>query len=213
MSRRDKVRTVNEKVFELKKFNKSFAQKSGEKSYMLGKNLAYKDVSKPIKKITNAQRQEMERMIGQLRADLDSRLGVYEQNGKKLILKVDLAKLREESLGFKDATEQRYIDKRKKTKEILFLDSKGRRISNKAIMSVGVGDITWDTISSAQRSTYLNLGITKAIHLSVVDDRTTDLCLSLHETIRDLTVDKIAPMHRGCRSTIRAINPETGKTF
>lgn len=101
MSKRDKIKAVSLKVSKYKDFNISFSESAIENSYMLGKNLAYKDINKPIKKITNAQRKEMKSFIDQLRVDLDSRLGVYEKNANKLILKVDLAKLREESLGFK----------------------------------------------------------------------------------------------------------------
>lgn len=212
-SKAQKLKMIAEKVRQYRDFNASFSKRAVERAYMVGKNIAYSDLSKPIKKITNAQRAEMEALVGQLRADLDSRLGTYEQNGKKLVLKVDLAKLREEALGFTDATEQRFIDRRKKTKEILFLDSRGRRISNKAIMSVGAGDILWDTMASAERSIYLQEGITKAMHISVIDDRTSDICLALHESIRDLRRDKIPPMHPNCRSKIIAINPETGQPF
>ena len=214
ISRQRKLQIASKKMAQYRAFNSAFSERTGRKAYELGKNQAYREVGAKIQAMSGAQEKELSALIGQLNADLDSRLGVYENNFKKLTYKVDLANLREESLGFTSATEQRYFnDGRSKKKEILFADSKGRRISNKAIMSVGAGDILWDTMESGKRTVYLSLGITEVEHISVIDDRTTEICLSLHRKRRDLRKDKIPPMHRGCRSKIRAIDPKTGKPF
>ena len=214
MSRQRKLTLASRKVFQYKNFNSAFSHSTGRKAYELGKNIAYRDAQKPYRKITTAQEAELANLVRQLNLDLDSRLGVYHQNFKKLTYKVDISQLREGKLGFTNATERRLLSGGKTSKrEILFMDSKGRRISNRAIMAVGPGDMIWDMMGSGQRSIYLSLGITHVLHLSVIDDRTTDICLNLHKKVRDLRRDPIPPMHKRCRSKIRAINPQTGEVF
>lgn len=214
ISRQRKLTMASQKLAQYKRFNSAFSQSTGRKAYELGKNIAYRDVRAPYKKLTTAQESELANLVRQLNLDLDSRLGVYHQNFKKLTYKVDISQLRESKLGFTNATERRLLNGgRTSRREILFMDSKGRRISNRAIMSVGPGDMIWDMMGSGQRSIYLSLGITHALHVSVIDDRTTDICLSLHKKVRDLRRDPIPPMHKRCRSKIRAINPQTGEVF
>lgn len=214
LSKQRKLTLASKKVAQYKAFNEVFSRTRGEKAYNLGKNIAYREVGAAIQSITGAQEKELAGLVAQLNADLNSRLGVFENNFKKLTYKVDLANLRETSLGFAQASEQSiFLDGRSKRKELFFTDSKGRKISNKAIMSVGAGDILWDMMGSGKRSVYLSLGITHALHISIIDDRTTPICLSLDKTIRDLRKDRIPPMHPRCRSRIRAINPETGEVF
>ena len=214
ISKQRKLTLASQKVAQYRAFNEVFSRTRGERAYNLGKNSAYRETGSAIQKMSSAQEKELAGLVAQMNADLNARLGVYESNFKKLTYKVDLANLRENLLGFAPVDEQRlFADGRSKKKDLLFLDSKGRRISNKVIMSVGAGDILWDTINSGKRSVYLKLGITHAMHFSIVDDRTTPICLSLDRTIRDLRKDRIPPMHPRCRSKVRAIDPETGEIF
>jgi len=214
IGRQRKLSIASQKFAQYKAFNEVFSRTRGQKAYEFGKNSAYREVGARNEAMSSAQKAEQDLLVKQLNTDVNARLGVYENNFKKLTYKVDLSNLREESLGFTDATDQVFLENgRIKRQELLFLDSKGRRISNKSIMSITAGDSLWDAMESGKRSVYLKLGITKALHISVIDDRTTDICISLHRTIRDLKKDRIPPMHRRCRSKIRAINPETGEIY
>lgn len=214
LSRQRKLSIASQKFAQYKAFNDVFSRTRGQKAYEFGKNSAYREVGAKNEILSGAQEAERDLLIKQLNADVNSRLGVYSENFKKLTYKVDLTKLREDSLGFQNATEQRFLENgRIKKQDLLFLDSKGRRISNEAIMRVTAGDTLWDAMESGKRSVYLKLGITHALHISVMDDRTTPICISLNNTKRDLRKDKIPPMHRRCRSKIRAINPETGEIY
>lgn len=204
-SRQRKKQIAAAKLAQYKAYNKAFSERAARKAYELGKNQAYREVGAKIQAMSGQQEKELSAFVGQLNADLDSRLAVYDGNFKKLSYRTELASLRAEVLGF--------ADKKVKKTELLFMDSKGRRISNSAIMSVGPGDIIWDAMESGKRTVYLSLGITEVEHISVIDDRTTEICISLHRKRRDLTKDKIPPMHRRCRSKIRAIDPQTGKPF
>lgn len=200
--KKEKIKMIEEQRKKLKNFNKEFSKKEIAKVYKKFSGEAELEIESTKKKLTGSQKKELGNLATQLEIELNKRLDVYVENARKLIIKEELKMLREGELKFKDAQEKRVLSNGKQKTEIIFMDSKGRRITNKAIMEITVGDSMWEATFSAKRTTYLRYGFRYAMHKSVIDDRTTDICLQLDGTIRDLTKDKIPPMHPGCRSDI-----------
>jgi len=64
----------------------------------------------------------------------------------------------------------------------------------------------------AQNLTYTNADIRQVIFTAVVDERTTDLCLSLDGTVFDINDAPEPPLHLYCRSTLLPISSNWDET-
>lgn len=209
-SKKEKLSLIENLNKKMRAFNSRFSENQIEKSYNQFSREAAKEAKelnatlKVKKKLTGTQRKELASLTLEMETRLNQRLDILINQAKQLAIKEDLARIREE-LGMTDGEEKRQITPKKTKKEIVFMDTKGRRIKMETIMKVTVGDQMWETINSSKRSTYLRYGFRWAEHISVIDDRTTNICLALDHTIRDLTKDKIPPMHPNCRSRIKLL--------
>ena len=209
-SKKEKLGLIENLNRKMRDFNSRFSKNQVEKAYNQFSREAAKEAKelnatlKVKKKLTGIQHKEVASLKLEMESRLNQRLDILINQAKQLAIKEELAKIREE-LGMTDGTEKRQITPKKTKKEIVFMDTKGRRIKMDTIMRVTVGDQMWDTINSSKRSTYLRYGFRWAEHISVIDDRTTKICLALDHTVRDLTKDKIPPMHPNCRSRIKLL--------
>lgn len=206
-SQREKIGLINKKVAEYKQINKYFAGKKAQQAYNLGTKAAADAISEKKSPFSGAEKKQISLFEQEINLELDKQLSIYAQNAKKLAAKYENAKLKESKLGAKNATPKRAISAKKSVKELYFLDSRGRRLTSGAMLRVAVGDKIWETMFEAERTFYLKDGLKYAIHVSVLDERTTDICNALHGTVRDLENDQLPPMHFGCRSEIEIINP------
>jgi len=194
LSKEEKLAKLSEQVEKLKVFNRTFSDKFTNKAYKMFSEETLLLIGAK-KKITAAQKKEIQNLQAQLESDLNRRLAIYEENAKKLILKEELKALRELEFGFKEGGK---ISK----KDLLFYDSRGRVVKNKTIMAITVGDSIWNAIFVSVATSAVINGVKKGIHVSVLDDRTTQICIELDGEIRDLQKDQLPPMHINCRSDI-----------
>jgi len=200
-SRRDKIRKIDEEFKKLKAFNEKFSAKTIEEAYSVFAKKALDELGAK-KKLKEAQNLESKNLQSQMQAELDKRLSLYYENAKRLILMEELRQLRESRLNFQDGRQRVLTSSGRLKSDLLFQDSRGRVVKNEVIMKIAVGDQVWGAMQAGVVSSALLNGVTKGIHKSVIDDKTTDICLELDGKIRDLRKDKLPPMHPNCRSEV-----------
>lgn len=216
-SRTEKQKELVIRTTRLREWMMSYTRKIGQPVYRQGVKNAMIEAKDPAAKklddikLTKEQIREVRELSMSLRYELDSKINYYNLQGRKLIVKFELAKFREKN-GFVEMKKQEtFINPEEKRKSILMMDSKGRRITNRALMKITVGDAIWEMLMSGERSHYLSMGITHVQHLSVMDKRTSEICQDLNLKLRDIRRDKLPPMHPNCRSRIRPVDPVTNQ--
>ena len=206
-TKREKFALIEKEYRRLIKWNDAFADRVLPRAYRKLSKDAYRKVKKQIKKLTQAQEAEVRNFADQLKEELRLTASVYKKKARKQALLEDLRRIREERLGYTDGRIRQATSARNKAlrENLEFVDSKGRRIKSNVILRLIVGDIVWSVIQSGKASTWIITGHAFGIHKSVVDDRTTAICLFLDGKIRDLRKDTLPPLHRLCRSDIQVI--------
>ena len=209
--KREKFLMIEKEAEKMRDFNAEFAQRKIEDTYAKFSKEAAKDIGEIKKKLTAGEESEAKNLAQKLEISLKKRVDVLINQAKELVTKEELAKIRESKLGMTDGTDKVQITPKKTKPDLVFIDSKGRKVTMDAVMKITVGDNIWETIFDSKRAVYLEYGFRYAKHISVLDDKTTDICLALDQTVRDLTKDKIPPMHPNCRSRIKIITDPTFK--
>lgn len=202
----EKMALINTRSKKAKNWINEFVNKNLPKLYSRETKVAYKQIEKRAKALTTAQTIEVNNLRSDLINSLNASLDKYYRQARKLILIRDLERIRNEQLNYENYQEKRVIKRTKFKKEIVLMDSKGRRIKANAIMAIVVGDAMFKAGYSARNSVWLLNGFKYGIHISVIDDRTTDICLQLNGVKRNLRKDKLPPLHPRCRSHIEPIN-------
>ena len=210
--KRIKLKQIKKLIAKVKVFNKEFVKQFYDiyrdhvrEAYLEAKLDSKAAGEQEKQPITNSQSKEAIALRDQIEFELDQRADFYEVKARRLLNKQEIAAIREDELGLEDGEEKVVVNRTKIKKDIEFQDSKGRRITADVLMAIIVGDRYWDLTTAARRSSWVISGITKARHISVVDERTTPICRSLNGEVRDLLKDKLPPMHINCRSRLEPI--------
>ncbi|MES2395043.1 MAG: hypothetical protein V4549_03530 [Bacteroidota bacterium] len=196
----------------MQKFNNEFSIRHTENVYNEFQNKALQEaqaLEKTLadlkKNLSTLQTQEMQGLSEQLNGLLNQRLDTLVNKAKELTIKEELTKFREKKLGMKNAEDRIQLTPKKSEPNLVFTNTKGQIVSLEAVMKLTIGDQLWSTVTAAQRSEWLLLGFKFVLHISVLDEHTTQICRSLNKTLRDLTKDQLPPMHRYCRSKIKLV--------
>lgn len=210
-SKSEKFTLINEWKRKMSAFNNEFSSRQSELFYKKysqqafdeAKNLVPEIISK--KKLSAPEVEELKNLSEQLRIGLNKRLGFLTEQAKQLVISEELTKIREQKIGLKNATDRTQITIKRAKPNLLFTNAKGQIVSMENVMRITIGDQLWATISSSQRSQWVRLGFRYVLHISVMDDKTTEICISLNKTKRDLLVDQLPPMHIRCRSKVKLL--------
>lgn len=192
-------------------FNDEFSQRQTELFYNKYTEEAFSEAEKLVpevlakKKLSTGQKQELESLSEQLKFGLNKRLGALTDQAKQLTVSEELANIREQKLGLKNGSSRIQITPKRSKQNLLFTNAKGQVVSMENVMRITVGDQLWASVSSSQRSEWVRLGFRYVLHISVMDERTTEICIALNKTRRDLLQDQLPPMHIQCRSTVRLL--------
>ncbi len=195
----------------MKDFNDEFSTRHTELSYNKFTDHALNEAKElqnfiiTKKKLTSGQIQEMENLSEQLKISLNKRLNILIDQAKELTVKQELQKIREKKLLMDDATDRIQLTPKKSLPKLLFTNTKGQIVSMEAIMKLTVGDQLWSSVTAAQRSEWILLGFRYVLHISVLDEKTTQICIKLDHTERDLLSDQLPPMHFFCRSKVKLV--------
>lgn len=208
----EKFALINKWKSRMQGFNSEFSTRHSESIYTKFADEAWKEaqeleaaIGNVKKKLLPSQQQELNNLAEQLKIGLNSRLNTLTQQAKELAISEEIAKIREGKIGMTDATERIQLTPTKSKPNLVFTNAQGKIVSMQAVMKLTVGDQLWKNVTSSQRSQWLLLGFKFVLHISVMDDKTTPICISLNKTRRDLRKDQLPPMHRGCRSGIRLL--------
>lgn len=204
----EKMRMINEKKDEIKKWINEFVNTNLPKLYSRETKVAYKQVGERARDLTSGQTLEVNNLRADLINSLNSISDEYHRKARRLILIRERERIRNERLDYEDYEEKRTIKGTKQKKEIVLMDSKGRKITSNALMAIVVGDAMFNSGYSARRAVWLLSGIKYGIHRSVMDSRTSQICTALNGKRRNLLKDKLPPMHPNCRSHIEIIKPK-----
>jgi len=196
-----KKKLINKKFKTIARRNGDIITKSQYNLYKNGKDNIYKALGKKSKRLTAPQKKELEIITEQAQQKAIGMLNGYKVKADTLIVSEALKQYRETGLGV-DNAQERFAYGKKLKKKLAFQNSKGQRIKTKGLTRVIIGDSLYSGYVAGQRSTLLNLDILKVIHVSVMDNRTTEICASLDGQIRNILTDQLPPMHVGCRSII-----------
>lgn len=209
-SLRDKRRQIKKAAERVRKFSEKFATKEMKRLYKKQVREAYKIVGQRPKKLTDGQEKELATFTTAVIAQLSGLVDKYRSIAFNVATRHERAKIRENFLGYEDGQERQAIRRTSTTRDFEFKDSKGRRIKADAVIKVSAGDTSWSTITAARNSVFLLAGLNYGYHRSIIDERTSDICLALDGQLRNLSKDPLPPMHPNCRSIIE---PELDPNF
>jgi hypothetical protein len=211
-SKSEKNSLINEWKTKMQSFNAEFSVRHSEVAYTKMSEEALKEaqalessIKNVKKKLSPSQKEELKVLSEELKLGLNKRLDVLIQQAKELTIKEELVKIREGKLGMTNATDRIQLTPSRSKPNLVFTNAKGKIVSMQAVMKLTVGDQLWKTVTSSQRSQWLLLGFKYVQHLSVMDGRTTQICIDLNTTRRDLRKDQLPPMHKGCRSKVKLL--------
>lgn len=211
-SKTEKNSMMNDWRNRMIKFNDEFSKRTSLEFYEKAAQDALdeaRELEKTIdllkKKLTRGQQLELSNLSEQLKNGLNKRLDVLIDQGKQLALKQELTKIRETKLGITDGSDRIQLTPKKSMPNLLFTNAKGQIVNMETVMRITVGDQLWATLTSSQRAEWINLGFRFVLHVSVMDTKTSDICIALNLTKRDLKKDQLPPMHLNCRSKIKLL--------
>ena len=208
-TRGEKVAFVKTQIEKLNTFNARAGERL-ESLYKKNVRIAHKQIGKPSKKITAKQIREIGNLKLQFKTDMSQKAFMMEQKAYKAILKSESEAIKE-ALGYKLVKDKVWtgrIKKRPFVNDVVFRGAKGKIIKPGTYAALSTGDNAWKAMQLGRTSTYLRYGFKYGIHRSIVDDKTTDICLSLDGKVRNLKRDPLPPLHPHCRSRIQVItNP------
>lgn len=203
-ARNQKLKKIQEQIDKMMRFSSDFSIARTYEVYMQQVSAIARMFGSDVK-ITQAQKKELLSLVNQMKFDLDNRISYYESLAKRIIMRQERAALREREMGYKDGLEYYSANGRDFSSDFELRDSKGRPLTTEAAMAVLVGDAIWNSGMSGRVSAMLFNDIKFGIHNSVIDDRTSDICLTLDQRKRNLETDELPPLHRHCRSWIEPI--------
>ena len=198
-----KEKRLSAEIKKMQAFSKDFSLRQA--------TLAYTQQSDAILKLlgrsglTDAQKKELLTLVNQFKLDLDGKISYLEDKAKRILIRKERQRIRERSMDFEKADEVRFLRNGKRVENFELRDSSGRILTVDVLMKVVVGEAVFGSGMAGRMSTMVENGILTGIHRSIIDDRTTPICLELDGQERDLLSDDLPPLHNGCRSWIDPI--------
>ena len=208
---REKKKHINDetkKMFDkINEFSTSFTQRVLEKSNNNAEELAKLIGVENVQKLSETQLNETiknfsEEVTINLKGMATKFKGQADKNAVQK--KRELAK---EEAGYKDGRQRAATSANKKRLTAVngLTTRTGGKISVRNSLRLAIGDVLFRGDSDVLEATWLKNGITRVVHVSVIDNRTTQICRSLDGTVRILGEDQLPPMHPNCRSRVYPI--------
>lgn len=202
LSLKEKTARINEKVAELVAKQKEISAVIVDKIYTKSSQDTQKKIGVKETGLSSTQMKDVNNIKTQLNLDLDSSASLLRNKSLKAVKKLEQERIIKE---MNEVTGAKRLAGKKKDAQLVFNDSLGRKIQPINSVELIVEDTLWSTMHIAMAGVLVHNGLRYVIHHSVIDDRTTQICLSLDGKVRDVLSDELPPLHARCRSTTTPI--------